>query len=110
MSVHSEEKRIVEQLGAAMMTKLSMNRYKPIWTMATQGYLLDLALEELNELRAAINTDNQRDVLMECADAANYLAMIADVALIKNHKPAQPARTDGNDDYDHKVSTHGEGW
>ena len=29
VSVHNEEKRIVEQLSAAMMTKLAVNRYKP---------------------------------------------------------------------------------
>ena len=81
MSVHNEEKRIVEQLGAAMLTKLAMNRYKPIWTTATYGRLLELAHEELNELRLAVNSGNHRDILTECADAANYLAMIADVAL-----------------------------
>ena len=29
MSVHNEEKRIVEQLSAAMLTKLALNRGKP---------------------------------------------------------------------------------
>ena len=109
MSVHNEEKRIVEQLSAAMMTKLAVNRDKPVWTTAAGSRLLERCHEELHELATAIETGNQRYILEECADAANYLAMLADIAL-SDLKPTQPARTDGNDDYDHKVSTHGEGW
>ena len=39
MSVYVEEKRIVEQLGNAMMTKLAVNQSKPIWTTAKMNHL-----------------------------------------------------------------------
>ena len=81
MSVHNEEKRIVEQLSAAMLTKLAVNRSKSIWTGVTQKDLSALASKEIRKLYLAIHTGNHRNILTRCADAANYLAMIADNAL-----------------------------
>ena len=81
MSVHNEEKRIVEQLSAAMMAELSVNRHKPGWLGDNLPDLFLRVEDELTELQLAIETGNHRDVLTECADAANFLAMIADVAL-----------------------------
>ena len=81
MSVHIEEKRIVEQLSAVMMTKLAVNRYKPIWTTATPDYLCKLLHAKLSDLALSLYAGRNRDAVMECADAANYLAMIADISL-----------------------------
>ena len=81
MSVHYEEKRIVEQLSAAMMTKLALNRYKTPWLGKKPDRLLELAREKLSGLALALYGGRNRDAVMECADAANYLAMIADIAL-----------------------------
>ena len=83
MSVHNEEKRIVEQLSATMLTKLAMNRYKPIWTLATEEHLLQLARNKLDDIALSLYSSRTKDVLTDCADAANYLAMVADVALSK---------------------------
>ena len=46
MSVHIEEERIVEQLSAAMLTKLALNRDKPHWTDATPDRSLELTSRE----------------------------------------------------------------
>ena len=86
MSVHNEEKRIVEQLSAVMMTKLALHRYKPTWLGATPERLLELAREKLTDLNLALFADRTKDAVMECADAANYLAMIVDVILAKRRR------------------------
>ena len=103
MSVHNEEKRIVEQLSAAMMTKLAVNRHKPIWTTAMETRLLELCHSELEELKLALQTGHNREVLEECADAANYLAMIADIALsnIRRGKPVRYGRVSNLSVKDH---------
>ena len=64
-----------------MLTKLAMNRHKPIWTTATEDNLLALVYQELHELSLALHTGHKNNILLECADAANYLAMIVDIAL-----------------------------
>ena len=81
MSVHNEEKRIVEQLSAAMLTKLALNRHKPNWAGENNDRLLELARDKLSDLALALYAGRTDDAMMECADAANYLAMIADNAL-----------------------------
>ena len=81
MSVHNEEKRIVEQLSAAMLTQLALNRHKSIWTGETADDLLKLLPKKLRDLPLSLYAGRTEDILKECADAANYLAMIADNAL-----------------------------
>ena len=81
MSTHTEEKRIVEQLSAAMMTRLALNRYKPIWTQGTEDNLCQLVRGKLSDLALALYAGRTKDAVMECADAANYLAMIVDIVL-----------------------------
>ena len=81
MSVHNEEKRIVEQLSAAMLTQLAVNRHKPIWLGRTSDNLCKLLHKKLSDLALSLYSGRTEDILTECADAANYLAMIADNAL-----------------------------
>ena len=78
MSVHIEEKRIVEQLSAAMLTKLALNRDKAIWNGETQNSLYNLLHKKLSALAQSLYAGRTEDAVMDCADAANYLAMIAD--------------------------------
>ena len=81
MSVHIEEKRIVEQLSAAMLTKLALNRHKEHWTHATEDRLCNLLYEKISALALSLHAGRTSDAVMECADAANYLAMIANNVL-----------------------------
>ena len=81
MSTHTEEKRIVEQLSAAMMTKLALNRHKSTWLGERPDHLLELARNKLSALNLALYGGRTKDAVMDCADAANYLAMIVDIAL-----------------------------
>ena len=82
MSVlHNEEKRIVEQLSAFMLTRLALNRHRPIWASVPNDRLCKLLHDNLSDLALSLYAGRTEDVLTECADAANYLAMIADNAL-----------------------------
>ena len=90
MSVHIEEKRIVEQLSAAMLTKLALNRDKSHWTHEKPDRLLELAREKLSELALALYGGRTGDAVMDCADAANYLAMISDIALTHVRRRSRP--------------------
>ena len=81
MSVYIEEERIVKQLSNAMMTRLAVNRHKPNWIGEKPDRLLELAREKLSELALALYAGRTKDAVMDCADAANYMAMISDIAL-----------------------------
>ena len=92
MSVHNEEKRIVEQLSSIMMTELALNRHKPIWAIASHDRLCKLLHETLSDLALALYAGRTRDALIECANAANYLAMIADNELARNRTAGEKER------------------
>ena len=82
MSVHIEEQRIVEQLSNGMMVKLAKNRHKTIWTEASIKGLLDFLDQEVAELAKAIHENHTKaEIYDECAEVANYAAMIADNVL-----------------------------
>ena len=78
MSVRNEEKGIVDRLSVVMLTKLALNRHKPMWTGETNDRLLKLARGNLSNLALSLYAGRAEDAVVDCADAANYLAMIAD--------------------------------
>ena len=56
---------------------------------------MELVREKLSDLVVALYAGRTEDAVMECADAANYLAMIADNALSdKRRLDEQSARPD----------------
>lgn len=87
MSDIVEENEIVEDLSIMMRGKLRANCHKPSWRSGTTfDYLLERLRQEVAELEEEISKENFRPgkVRMECADAANILAMISDLSLRMN--------------------------
>lgn len=78
MSTPQEEEKIVDVLKNAMLKKLAANRYKQHWRYDTEYQLVEKLRQELKELRTAILSGDADEVIEEAADAANFLAMIAD--------------------------------
>ena len=81
MSGRLDEERIVSQLADAMRGKLLENCYKPSWQEAKAETLLGLLISEVMELQGAVESGSVSDVYRECADVANYAAMIVDNAM-----------------------------
>ena len=82
MSVHIEEKRIVEQLANGMMVKLAKNRHKTTMSESRTEKMLMLLKGEVEELEAAIKQNGTSEAVFDqCSDVANFAAMIADNVL-----------------------------
>lgn len=89
MSEHpraSAERRIVAQLGEAMLAKLAQRREHGEWSESKPLDLLDCVESEFGELERALlhatgrmTPENRDAVIAEAADVANYLAMLVDV-------------------------------
>lgn len=83
MSLPSQEKRIVTNLSILMRKKLRANRHKPLWTRDEIVDLFSRAKDEMAELADAIKDNDIEDIANECADVANFMAMIMDNAKYK---------------------------
>jgi hypothetical protein len=68
---------IVSNLFCDMLFKLEKNSHKSHWNTVTNAYLLKRMKEEILELENALNGDGE-DACLECADVANFAAMIYD--------------------------------
>jgi NTP pyrophosphatase (non-canonical NTP hydrolase) len=81
MSDKQAEVRIVRQLGEMQLMKLDEHADQD-WSDASPKLLLRRLREEVRELERALREIpvNRAKVLSECADVANFAAMIADVA------------------------------
>lgn len=77
-----EERAIVEYLGRCQLDKFSDNRHRAHWAHVTCRYLLGRLRQEVGELEAEMEkgyaTRPADYVVSECADVANFAAMIAD--------------------------------
>lgn len=90
MSEITEERRIVEDLGVIMMGKLRANGHKTGWVESSQANGPDYSMwirrlkEETAELEEELAKPEIRagKVRGECADVANIVAMISDLALM----------------------------
>lgn len=80
MSREADEVRIVADLGDTMRYKLAANRHKRMWSEDTNAVLLARAREELDELQQALENGDMEEICNECADVANFMAMIHDNA------------------------------
>lgn len=88
-----EERRLVDQLRVYQLQKLDEHRWKGHWEGDDLELLMILLRSEVRELEyelfeggsAGVST---RKVLLECADVANFAAMIADVVKARCTPPA----------------------
>ena len=71
-----EDHRIIAALSERMADKMEKNRHKAHWNTVSQAWLFSRLEEELTELEQALMLGG--DVESECADVANFAAMIAD--------------------------------
>lgn len=80
MSQPHEEERIVRNLGEVMLSKLRANSHKRGWDEDKVSSLLDRLSDEVDELHEAYyGTATAEEIASECADVANFAAMIMDV-------------------------------
>ena len=61
-----------------METKMLLNENKGGHERLKLDDLMKLLHQEVRELKGAIDSKDYKEVAMECADVANYCAMIAD--------------------------------
>jgi len=73
-----DEQRIVRDLGIVQLGKLRANKHKPDWQAESVDDLFAFLLLEVEELRAALLIGKRAHVALECADVANFAAMLAD--------------------------------
>jgi len=73
---YDSDHKLVELFAGRMFEKLRLNKKKAHWSTVTQKWLLERLKEEVEELEDAMV--NGGDVKSECADVANFAAMIAD--------------------------------
>ncbi len=68
----------IKQFAYIMETKMMMNEHKGGHQRLRIEELMKLLHQEIRELKGAIDENNYKSVMLECADVANYAMMIAD--------------------------------
>jgi len=80
----AEERRLVDVLRPFQLSKLEEYRAKGHWANASRFGLIRMLQIEVDELIDAIASKKPaNEVARECADVANFCAMIADIALAR---------------------------
>lgn len=79
----------VEWFAEQMESKLQENDSKGGWDNCNLYWLVSRIYDEVKELTRAIDVnldfgDNQKDIISESADVANFVMMIADIAKKQN--------------------------
>lgn len=78
MSVKKEEECLVGNLGRIQLEKLRLNCRKSHWESCSIPWLLRRLQEEVGELFEALLLEGDPyEIEQECADIANFAAMIA---------------------------------
>lgn len=77
VDVETALSRMVE----AMRYKLHANRKKGVWENITIEQALQFLRDEVDELEEALTTSNRYEIIMECADVANFALILSDVLL-----------------------------
>lgn len=78
----AEEARLVDVLRPYQLAKLEKYRWKGGWQGDDPLTLFERAYMELNEMYDALTAGAPaEEIASECADVANFVAMIADVVL-----------------------------
>ena len=86
----------VEMFLSAMAHKLHQNRHKGKWEDLSLGRAVALLEEEMKELKEAIARDSPVEILMECADVANFALIIASIRLRELGAALAPGRVAGS--------------
>ena len=68
----------VLSLAAQMLSNLERNRTKGGWFRCSNRYLYKRLEEEIAELKKAVLSGKEDDILHEAADVCNFVMMIAD--------------------------------
>lgn len=69
----------VQRFAEAMQHELDENAHKGTWKGVAVSFLLTRLDDEVAELRQAVRSGSQAEVLSEAADVGNFCLMIADV-------------------------------
>ncbi len=77
LSLSEQEDIVIDDLAVAMKFKFSVHRTKGGWSHKNHETLYSELLRECEELKEA---KTKEAVISECADIANYCAMIIDLA------------------------------
>ena len=75
----STEAELVQWFGDHMLAKLRENAHKGHWSTVDAQQLLEMLRAEVVELGEAFAGESIEAIVRECADVANFAAMIADV-------------------------------
>jgi len=80
--------KLVNDMANHMFEKMRKNKNKAHWSTVPQGWLIKRLREELEELEYALFTyeSTPEDIAKECADVANFAAMISDNATFAGKK------------------------
>lgn len=70
----------------AMVYKLRKNSHKGKWENMKPEDCLSRAMDELGELKTAIEEGNSVEVMLEAADVANFSLMAANIAIMEGKK------------------------
>ena len=76
---YETDHKLVNDFASDMFEKLRKNAHKAHWNTVDQSWLLGRLKVEVEELSNAIN-HTPSEIIQECADVANFAAMIADNA------------------------------
>jgi len=71
----------VKRFVDAMMYKLRVNSHKGRWELVDVNIALTGLKKEVNELQEAATMGNMVEVLLECADVANYAMILASIMI-----------------------------
>jgi len=95
----------VADFAVHMTHKLLLNRHKPHWSNYTNDQLFERVKQETRELLLAIEDDDRKAIVEECADVANFLMMIADNAA-KAGVPCEQTENGGSQDAELESEWH----
>jgi len=89
------EAELVQWFGEHMLVKLRENTHKGHWSTLRPQVLLDGLRVEVGELADAVSIESPEAIVRECADVANFAAMLA--AVMYSQGAALPAYPGGVD-------------
>ncbi len=68
----------IKNFSTIMETKMLLNEHKGGHARLKIDELMKLMHQEVRELKTSIDEKDYKNVIMECADVANYVMLIAD--------------------------------
>ena len=65
----------------AMRFKMNLNKHKGRWDNLSIAEAMDKLMGETKELEDAIKAGNMVEILLECADVANFAMIVSSIAV-----------------------------